>query len=120
MAWGTLLKGFAKIGPKAGEALGTGFKGFSAWVSTWKIGNVIKIGGAGGIIAVAYSTWKSAVNSISDATGLPDTFIETAIGVSVAVIFIAIIVRIIVPKRREDDFSPYSRDDYYDYRRGRY
>jgi len=108
MSWTSLFKVFstaarsggAKAGFKIGEAIGTGMKGFSSWVSSWKIGNVLKIGGAGGLVAVVYSTWRSGVASIADATGLSEDTTATLIGLAFAALILYVVVRLILPPRR--------------------
>ncbi|MBE6521869.1 MAG: hypothetical protein E7Z62_01885 [Thermoplasmata archaeon] len=122
MSWTSIFKVFssaarsggAKVGFKAGEAIGTGLKGFSSWVSSWKIGNVLKIGGTGGIVAVIYSTWRSGVSAIADATGLSEDTTATLIGLTFAALILYVVVRLILPPKdrmRYDD-SRYGYDDW--------
>ena len=113
MSWASLFKifstaaktGGAKVGFKAGEAIGAGLKGFSSWVSTWKLGNVLKIGGAGGLVAVVYSTWRSGVASIAEATGLSEDTTATLIGLAFAVLILYVVVRLILPPRKGQSFD---------------
>ncbi|MBR6213585.1 MAG: hypothetical protein IKQ67_02940 [Candidatus Methanomethylophilaceae archaeon] len=118
MSWTSIFKVFssaarsggAKVGFKAGEAIGTGLKGFSSWVSSWKLGNVLKIGGTGGIVAVIYSTWRSGVSAIADATGLSEDTTATLIGLAFAALILYVIVRLILPPKDRmgyDDRYPY-------------
>ncbi len=107
MSWTSIFKVFssaaksggAKVGFKVGEAIGTGLKGFSSWVSSWKIGNVLKIGGTGGIVAVVYSTWRSGVSAIADATGLSEDTTATLIGLAFAALILYVVVRLILPPK---------------------
>ena len=118
MSWTSIFKVFssaartsgAKVGFKAGEAIGTGLKGFSSWVSSWKIGNVLKIGGTGGIVAVVYSTWRSGVSAIADATGLSEDTTATLIGLAFAALILYVVVRLILPPKDRMGY-----DDWYGY-----
>ena len=126
MSWASLFKifstaaksGGAKVGFKVGEAIGAGLKGFSSWVSTWKLGNVLKIGGAGGLVAVVYSTWRSGVASIAEATGLSEDTTATLIGLAFAALVLYIVVRLILPPRKGQRFDRpsdvYGEYDQYD------
>ena len=113
MSWTSLFKVFstaarsggAKAGFKIGEAIGTGMKGFSTWVSSWKLGNVLKIGGAGGLVAVVYSTWRSGVASIAEATGLSEDTTATLIGLAFAALILYVVVRLILPPRGGQRFD---------------
>ena len=119
MSWTSLFKifstaarsGGAKFGFKAGEAIGAGLKGFSSWVSTWKLGNVLKIGGAGGLVAVVYSTWRSGVASIAEATGLSEDTTATLIGLAFAALVLYVVVRLILPPRNVQSLDRTSRMD---------
>ncbi len=113
MTWTSVFKlfstaarsGGAKVGFKAGEAIGAGLKGFSSWVSTWKLGNVLKIGGTGGIVAVVYSTWRSGVSAIADATGMSEDTTATLLGLTFAALVLYVIVRLILPPKDRDRMS---------------
>jgi len=123
MAWTSVFKlfstaaksGGAKVGFKAGEAIGAGLKGFSSWVSTWKLGNVLKIGGAGGLVAVVYSTWRSGVSAIADATGMSEDTTATLIGLAFAALVLYIIVRLILPPRERSGVNVYMPERYDDW-----
>ncbi len=121
MSWTSIFKVFssaarsggAKVGFKAGEAIGTGLKGFSSWVSSWKIGNVLKIGGTGGIVAVVYSTWRSGVSAIADATGLSEDTTATLIGLAFAALILYVVVRLILPPKDRIGYDDrYGYDDW--------
>lgn len=121
MSWTSIFKVFssaarsggAKVGFKAGEAIGTGLKGFSSWVSSWKIGNVLKIGGTGGIVAVVYSTWRSGVSAIADATGLSEDTTATLIGLAFAILILYVVVRLILPPKDRMGYDDrYGYDDW--------
>ena len=121
MSWTSIFKaassvarsGGAKVGFKAGEAIGTGLKGFSSWVSSWKIGNVLKIGGTGGIVAVVYSTWRSGVSAIADATGLSEDTTATLIGLAFAALILYVVVRLILPPKERMGYDDrYGYDDW--------
>lgn len=130
MSWTSIFKIFStavksggtKAGFKAGEAIGAGMKGFSSWVSSWKLGNVLKIGGTGGIVAVIYSTWHSGVSAIADSTGLSYDTTATLIGLAFAALILYVLVRIILPPRGRNDVNVYMprQDDYDDYNGGRW
>ena len=121
MSWTSIFKVFssaarsggAKVGFKAGEAIGTGLKGFSSWVSSWKLGNVLKIGGTGGIVAVVYSTWRSGVSAIADATGLSEDTTATLIGLAFAALILYVVVRLILPPKDRMGYDDmYGYDDW--------
>lgn len=123
MSWTSIFKifsaaarsGGAKAGAQLGEVIGAGMKGFSSWISSWKLGNVLKIGGAGGIVAVVYSTWRSGVSAIADATGLSEDTTATLIGLTVAALILYVIVRLILPPKdriRYDDRLGYDDGRY--------
>ena len=121
MSWTSIFKVFssaarsggAKVGFKAGEAIGTGLKGFSSWVSSWKLGNVLKIGGTGGIVAVVYSTWRSGVSAIADATGLSEDTTATLIGLAFAALILYVVIRLILPPKERMGYDDrYGYDDW--------
>ena len=90
-------------------------EGFSSWVSTWKLGNVLKIGGAGGLIAVVYSTWRSGVSAIADATGMSEDTTATLIGLAFAGLVLYVIVRLILPPRDRSGVDVYMPERYDDW-----
>lgn len=123
MSWASLLKifstaarsGGAKLGTSLGTALADGLKGLSAWISTWKAGNVLKIGGAGGIVAVVYSTWRSGISAVADATGLSEDTTATLIGLAFAALVLYVIVRLILPPKNGSSVNLYvPKDSGYD------
>ena len=94
-SFGKLLKG-------GGSFFGSIGKGFSTWLSSLKFGNILKIGGAGGIIAIVYNAWNSGIQTISDASGLSADTVSTLIFIGIAVLILYIVYRIIVPRTKED------------------
>lgn len=80
MGWISLVKlgkGTTKL-PRFSK-LGSLGSRISEWFQATKFSSWLKAGAAGGIGYTIYHSWSSAVSSISDATGLSEDNVETAI-----------------------------------------
>lgn len=100
MGWSSILKPVSK-------GVSKGFKGFSTWVSGTKWGSWLKVGVAGGTGAVIYSGWRSAVGSISDATGLSENHVQTILFVMFGSMVVYILVRMLTPGNGETVVNNY-------------
>lgn len=63
---------------------------FSEWIRATRFSSWLKAGAAGGIGYTIYHSWSSAISSISEATGLSESNVETIafliLGIAVAYI----------------------------------
>ncbi len=111
MGWSSilkpLLKGGSKISFKLVETLGKGFKGLSTWLSSTKLYSWVKVGTAGGIGVIIYSGWRSAIGSISDATGLSEDHVQTIVFLVLGVMVVYVAVKMLLPGNGETVVNNY-------------
>ncbi len=95
MGWASALRG---IGSGLRVGLGSISSSIGKWLSGTKLSSWLKVGAAGGVGAVIYGGWNSAIASISDATGLSEDNVSTIVLLIIGCLVVYIAVSLIRPK----------------------
>lgn len=99
MGWASALRGIGSgLRAGLGSKLGSISSSIGKWLSGTKLSSWLKVGAAGGVGAVIYGGWNSAIASISDATGLSEDNVSTIVLLILGCLVVYIAVSLIRPK----------------------
>lgn len=104
MGWLSIFKAGSqggKITMSLSARLANVSSSISKWLSTTKLSSWLKVGAAGGIGYTIYHAWGSAIESISDATGLSENNVETFAFLIIGGMVVYVAIKILLPEKTD-------------------
>lgn len=71
---------------------------FSTWIQGTKFSSWLKAGLAGGVGYTVYHAWGSGISSLADATGLPESTVESLLFAGIGIMIAYIAARLLIPE----------------------